>query len=104
ARVSNGKEAGSTRQTAVPRFCEEHQLVHALGAAGHGAGASHVGEPPGSPGGVPLAHPDSTPLEESTIEQAAARSAGVRLTLLALLVLAAGLRLWRLDQHGGGTR
>ena len=76
--------------------------MRALDAAGRGA-ASQVGEPPGSPGGVPLAHPDATALEESTIEQAAARSAGAGLTLLGLLVLAAGLRLWRLDQQGWGN-
>jgi 4-amino-4-deoxy-L-arabinose transferase-like glycosyltransferase len=77
--------------------------VLTLGAAGRGAGASHVGEPPGSPGGVPLAHPDATPLEESTIEQAAARSAGAGATLIGLLALAAGLRMWRLDQQGWGN-
>src|SRR5262245_42725733 len=80
-----------------------HSLVRALRAVGRGDGASHVGEPPGSPGGVPLAHPDATPLEDVTIEQAAARSTGARLTLLALLAVAAGLRLWRLDQQGWGN-
>ncbi|MET0852120.1 MAG: hypothetical protein ABW020_13370 [Candidatus Rokuibacteriota bacterium] len=74
-----------------------------LHAAGLGAGASHVGEPPGSPGGVPLAHPDATPLEESTIEHAAARSAGAGVALLGVLVLGAGLQVWRLDQQGWGN-